>query len=163
MQYPQAACLHMCCFQRISITAPTNCSKEKLNAFYLLIYSCFRAVWSLGSTAYCLAFGFSPNESFRGEDGRLRIAEPSQLRALGTVMFPTASDRLPVRIRDAASSAALPSAATAPPAAVSASGHPFSSDFCALLTAMMSTDDAARPSVGEVAVRAAALLRHGVR
>jgi serine/threonine kinase 16 len=45
-------------------------------------------VWSLGATLYALAFGYSPFESTRGEDGRLRLAEASHLRTLAPLVFP---------------------------------------------------------------------------
>lgn len=47
------------------------------------------AVWSLGGTLYAMAFGYSPFESVRGEDGKLRIAEPSHTRALAAIAFPS--------------------------------------------------------------------------
>jgi serine/threonine kinase 16 len=46
-------------------------------------------VWSLGATLYALAFGYSPFESTRGEDGQLRLAEASHLRTLAPLVFPT--------------------------------------------------------------------------
>jgi len=45
-------------------------------------------VWSLGATLYALAFGYSPFESTRGEDGQLRLAEASHLRTLAPLVFP---------------------------------------------------------------------------
>jgi len=44
--------------------------------------------FSLGATLFACAFGLSPFESSRGDDGRLRVAEPSHLRTLGAVAFP---------------------------------------------------------------------------
>ena len=45
--------------------------------------------FSLGATLFACAFGLSPFESSRGDDGRLRVAEPSHLRTLGPVAFPS--------------------------------------------------------------------------
>jgi serine/threonine protein kinase len=45
--------------------------------------------FSLGATLFACAFGLSPFESSRGDDGRLRVAEPSHLRTLGAVTFPS--------------------------------------------------------------------------
>jgi serine/threonine kinase 16 len=46
------------------------------------------AVWSLGATLFCLAFGYSPFECARTDDGKLRVAECSHVRVLGPVLFP---------------------------------------------------------------------------
>lgn len=45
-------------------------------------------VWSLGCSLYALAFGCSPFECVRGEDGKLRYSAPSHVRVLGAVVFP---------------------------------------------------------------------------
>ena len=44
--------------------------------------------FSLGATLFACAFGLSPFECTRGDDGRLRVAEPSHLRSLSPVVFP---------------------------------------------------------------------------
>ena len=44
------------------------------------IFALRPAVWSLGATLYCLAFGYSPFESIRTEGGRLKLADPSHLK-----------------------------------------------------------------------------------
>jgi serine/threonine kinase 16 len=46
-------------------------------------------VWALGCTLFAAAFGFSPFESVRSDDGRLRLADPTHVRVLGGVHFPT--------------------------------------------------------------------------
>lgn len=45
-------------------------------------------VWSLGCSMYACAFGLSPFESSRGEDGKLKLAECSHLRTLAEITFP---------------------------------------------------------------------------
>jgi serine/threonine kinase 16 len=46
-------------------------------------------VWSLGATLYAFCFGYSPFESELMVNGTLRIAEPSHLRTLAAVSFPS--------------------------------------------------------------------------
>jgi len=45
-------------------------------------------IWSLGCTLYAMAFGYSPYESVRTEDGRLRLCEPTHVRILAPLQFP---------------------------------------------------------------------------
>ena len=45
-------------------------------------------VFALGCTMYACAFGYSPFESTRSDDGRLRNADPSHNRVLNDVSFP---------------------------------------------------------------------------
>jgi hypothetical protein len=52
------------------------------------LLACPVAVWSLGATLYCCAFGYSPFECTRTEDGKLRLADCSHVRVLGPVYFP---------------------------------------------------------------------------
>lgn len=83
-----------------------------------------RAVWSLGATLFALRFGLSPFESVRGDDGRLRLTEPTHVRCLAPPQFPTAG----------------PSAAPPP-----------SPRFRELLLAMLALDPARRPTLAAVA------------
>ena len=46
--------------------------------------------FALGCTLFACAFGLSPFESVRGDDGRLRCVEPSHNRVLGPVALPSA-------------------------------------------------------------------------
>ena len=45
-------------------------------------------VFALGCTLYACAFGYSCFESVKSEDGRLKIADPSHNRVLGSISFP---------------------------------------------------------------------------
>lgn len=44
--------------------------------------------WSLGCTLYACAFGYSPFECVRGEDGKLRLIDTTHVRVLGPLHFP---------------------------------------------------------------------------
>jgi serine/threonine kinase 16 len=45
--------------------------------------------WSLGCSLYASVCGFSPFESVRAEDGRLRLVDPTHVRVLGPLAFPS--------------------------------------------------------------------------
>jgi serine/threonine kinase 16 len=48
-------------------------------------------VWALGCTLFAAAFGYSPFECVRSDaDGRLRLCDPSHVRVLAPVAFPSA-------------------------------------------------------------------------